>query len=601
MTDTPSPFDDPEFVEMLNRAGITHRPGMADEFLQEIGPLLAADGIDMDNPNQDMDLDDLNAAMSRAVERHNMELVTPVGDARRLTVNMLREFVMADGNAQLEDAIFNRLRPDPTKRHPSFSHLMGVASETLDKWYTDSSLRAGLARITFADVPAEVKPAVTDLVALARKGRAFSSIERLLSKHNGAIVAMAGAYAIAATLTAVAKHQQQPIRSVLDTLLPGDEISGGFGSGAAFGAAAADQVSSQDLLGQFEAWLIENDDVTIGTPEDIEVFETIVENAMIFGLDPFDAEDFDALVDVVMQLPDPMVVSWSLVVLHDYVHFQLDGDEAHLWEEPHEIITEMTADEEGGFPSELGAILDRLEDVPDEDRYAAIVATPLISGNTKLIEWIGRSQPVTSTGMPRRADIGAVANMIGIAAQGVAKAPPLEFTDAAVQALDLSKPAPKKPTLHVQSAKAIGELRAWWAALETHEGIEVSATRIKPGPLSDVLTTPQLGDIELIEMFMVSYVREYLLGAVDQPLGEMAVILTVAKIMELVQAQEPTAQPDNSSEAEPASLFSARHLRSFESMGLLEIRDSRPFIPEPLRPVMAFGAMLALAELKAAA
>ena len=60
MTDTPSPFDDPEFVEMLNRAGITHRPGMADEFLQEIGPLLAADGIDMDNPNQDMDLDDLN-------------------------------------------------------------------------------------------------------------------------------------------------------------------------------------------------------------------------------------------------------------------------------------------------------------------------------------------------------------------------------------------------------------------------------------------------------------------------------------------------------------------------------------------------------------
>src|SRR5699024_5763771 len=196
----------------------------------------------------DMDLDDLNAAMSRAVERHNMELVTPVGDARRLTVNMLREFVMADGNAQLEEAIFNRLRPDPTKRHPSSSHLMGVASETLDKWYADSSLRAGLARITFADVPAEVKPAVTDLVALARKGRAFSSIERLLSKHNGAIVAMAGAYAIAATLTAVAKHQQQPIRSVLDTLLPGDEISGGFGSGAAFGAAAADQVSSQDLL-----------------------------------------------------------------------------------------------------------------------------------------------------------------------------------------------------------------------------------------------------------------------------------------------------------------------------------------------------------------
>src|SRR5699024_8190093 len=140
MTDTPSPFDDPEFVEMLNRAGITHRPGMADEFLEEIGPLLAADGFDMDNPDQNMDLDDLNAAMGRAVERHNMELVTPVGDARALTVNMLRDFVLAAGDAQREDAIFDRLRPDPTKRHPSFSHLIGVASETLDAWYTDSSL-----------------------------------------------------------------------------------------------------------------------------------------------------------------------------------------------------------------------------------------------------------------------------------------------------------------------------------------------------------------------------------------------------------------------------------------------------------------------------
>lgn len=600
MKDTPSPFDDPEFVEMLNRAGIAHRPGMADELLEEIGPLLAADGFDMGNPDQEMDFDDLNAAMGRAVERRNMELVTPVGDARTRTVNMLREFVMAYGNSQLEDTIFNRLRPDPTKRHPSFSHLIGVASETLDAWYTDPALRTALTRITFADVPPEVQPVVTHLVALARKGRTFSSIERLLFKHNGAIVAMAGAYAVAATLIAVAKHQQQPMQSVLDTLLPTDEVSGGFGSGAAFGAAAADQVSSQDFMGQFEAWLIENDDVTIGTPEDIEVFETIVENATIFGLDPFAAEDFEALIDMVIQLPDPLVISWSLVVLHDYVHYRLEGDDAHLWEEPHELITEIAAGEEGGIPSELGAILDGLEDIPEEDRYAAIVATPLMPGTAKLIEWIGTSQPVTSTGMPRRADIGVVADMIGIDAQGVAKAPPLDFTDAAMQALDLSKPAPKKSTVYVQSAKAIGELRAWWAALEIHEGIELSATRVKPGQLSDVLAAPQLEDIELIEMFMVSYVREYLLGAVDQPLGEIAVVHTIAELLKLAEANEPSPELDISAETGLGSPFSVRHLRSFELMGLLEIRESRPFIPEPLRPAMAFGAMLALADLKAA-
>lgn len=600
MTDTPSPFDDPEFVEMLNRAGITHRPGMADEFLEEIGPLLAADGFDMDNPDQNMDLEELNAAMGRAVERHNMELVTPVGDARTLTVNMLREFVLADGDAQLEDAIFNRLRPDPTKRHPSFSHLIGVASETLDTWYTDSSLGTALTRITFADVPPHVKPVVTDLVALARKGRTFSSIERLLLKHNGALVAIAGAYAVAATLRAVARHQQQPIRQILDKMLPGEQDSGGFGSGAAFGAAAADQVSSQDLMDQFEAWLIENDEVTICTPEDIDVFETIVENAVIFGLDPFEAEDFDELVDVVMQLPDPEVVSWSTAILHDYVHFRLEGADAELWEEPHQIITQVAEDEMGGFPAEVRAILDGLENIPFEDRYAALVATPLLSGTARLVEWIGKSQPVTGTGMPRRADIGVVADMIGIDAQGVAKAPPLEFDDAAVQALDLSKPAPTKPMVRVQSAKQIGELRAWWAALEIHEGIELSATRIKPGLLSETLAAPQLEDTELIEMFMVSYVREYLLGAIDQPLGNIAVTQTIAQLVELAQAEEPLVEPDISPEVELSSMFSARHLRSFESMGLLEIRQSQPFIPEPLRPVMAFGAMLALAGLKAA-
>lgn len=190
--------------------------------------------------------------------------------------------------------------------------------------------------------------------------------------------------------------------------------------------------------------------------------------------------------------------------------------------------------------------------------------------------------------------------MIGIDAQGVAKSPPLEFTDAALQALDLSKPAPEKSTIYVQSAKAIGELRAWWAALEVHEGIELSTTRIKPGALSDLLAAPQLDDIELIEMFMVSYVREYLLDAVNQPLGEIAVIHTIAELLASAQANDPSPELDSSPDAEHSAFFSVRHLRSFESMGLLEIRDSKPFIPEPLRPALAFGAMLALADLKAA-
>jgi len=595
MTDTPSPFDDPEFVEMLNRSGVVHRPGMADELLEEIGPLLAADGFDMTDPHQGMDLDDVNAAMSRAIERRNMELVTPVGAARALTTALLRDFVNAysAGGPQRSDIILGRLRPDPTKRHPSFSHLMGVALETLDAWYADQTLRTALSRMTFADMPAGVRPAISDLEALARKGRAFRSIERLLLKHNGAIVASAGAYLVASTVAAVAAQRQQPVDAVLNEMLPAETTSGGFGTGAAFGSTAAQQVSSQDKLGYFENWLREHADVALSAPDDIEVFESIVDAAALWGLDPFDADDFGELIDMVLQLEESSVVAWSLAVLHDYVHFQMEGDDAQSWEEAHELISDIAGDA-ADLPPQLQALLDGLEDIPAQERYAAVVSTPLVTGIPKLVEWIGKSQLVTGTGMPKRADIAHVAAMIGIDAQGVAKLPPLEVTDSTLQNLDLSKPAPPQTTLQVQSAKDIGALRAWWAALEIHDGIELTSTRVLPGPMSETLTAPQIDDLEPVEMFIVSYIREYLLGETDMYFGNIAVGQTIGQLLALAEIS------DEPSGAELAATFSVRHLRNFESMGLLEIRDGQPFIPEPLRPVVVLGAMLTLADLELA-
>lgn len=547
MTDAPSPFDDPEFVEMLKRSGVTHRPGMADELMDEIGPLLAAEGFDMADPNQEMGLDDLNAAMSRAIERRNMELVTPVGAARVLTVALLREFVntYTAGKLQMVDSILGRLRPDPTKRNPSFSHLIGVALETLDGWYSDQALRTALSRVTFADVPAEVRSAISDLEALARKGRAFRSIERLLLKHNGAIVASAGAYLVAVAVATLAAHRQQPVGLVLDAMLPGEVNSGGRGTGAAFGVAAVQQVSSQDHLGNFEDWLFENKDVTISTPEDIEVFETIVDSAGLWNLDPFDSDDFGEVLDMVLQLGDPSVVAWSLAVLHDYVHFRMEGDDAPSWEDPHELISEIAGDA-AGLPPEFQALLDGLEDIPAEDRFAALVSTPLLTGIPKLLEWIGKSKPVTGTGMPKRADIGVVTAMIGIDAQGVAKQPPLEITDSTMWDLDLSKPAPPRPTLKVQSAKDIDALRAWWATLEAHAGIELTSTKVLPGTISEALAAPQIDDLESIEMFIVSYIREYLLGETHQYFGNIAVGHTIGQLLALpksvrtLRTQHPT-------------------------------------------------------------
>lgn len=64
---------------------IQFKPGLANEMLRELAPLLAEEGIDVDNIDVP-DLETLQAAMNRAVERKNLALFTPVGHARDLAI-----------------------------------------------------------------------------------------------------------------------------------------------------------------------------------------------------------------------------------------------------------------------------------------------------------------------------------------------------------------------------------------------------------------------------------------------------------------------------------------------------------------------------------
>ena len=57
---------------------VQFRPGLANETLRELAPLLAEEGIDVDNIDVP-DLDTLQQAMNRAVKRHNLMRFTPVG------------------------------------------------------------------------------------------------------------------------------------------------------------------------------------------------------------------------------------------------------------------------------------------------------------------------------------------------------------------------------------------------------------------------------------------------------------------------------------------------------------------------------------------
>ena len=119
---TPEPPPRPPKIEI--------KPGLAQETLRELAPLLAEEGIDVDNIDVP-DLQTLQAAINRAVERHNMTWFTSVGHAGDLAVTTLRlviEAVAAGGSVDFDRAKFSRGEVDfgnvkDWSHPPTFSRL----------------------------------------------------------------------------------------------------------------------------------------------------------------------------------------------------------------------------------------------------------------------------------------------------------------------------------------------------------------------------------------------------------------------------------------------------------------------------------------------
>ena len=93
--------------------GIQFKPGTASELLHELAPLLAEEGIDVDNIDG-ADLDTLQQALGRAIERRNMALFTPVGHARELAAVTMRlaAEAIAGGDTTLAAGILDQAQPE---------------------------------------------------------------------------------------------------------------------------------------------------------------------------------------------------------------------------------------------------------------------------------------------------------------------------------------------------------------------------------------------------------------------------------------------------------------------------------------------------------
>ena len=217
--DEPDPYD-LSFPAELARHGIVHRPGMAAEMMQELAPLLAEEGIDLENLAGD-DLDTLNEALSRATERHNLSLFTPVGEQRAmaLTVHRLAAEALAEGSEQLAQAVVDGIQPDPVGNLPSVAQVIGIGLGVLDEWARES---AGARALRDAQVPswdAESERAAHDILAAAQRGEAFAELKALHLRHGGRLVLTGTVLAVAGGAIARAATEGTSVRDLVGRLL----------------------------------------------------------------------------------------------------------------------------------------------------------------------------------------------------------------------------------------------------------------------------------------------------------------------------------------------------------------------------------------------
>src|SRR5699024_9531649 len=83
----------------------------------------------------------------------------------------------------------------------------------------------GMARVSHSKTPRSIRNITPDVEALARKGRAYRSIGSLLRRNAEQTVAGAGAYMVAAAVMALAAHRDESFETVLEEMLPEQNVS----------------------------------------------------------------------------------------------------------------------------------------------------------------------------------------------------------------------------------------------------------------------------------------------------------------------------------------------------------------------------------------
>jgi hypothetical protein len=203
---------------------IQRTPGLADETLRELAPLLAEEGIDIENLDA-IDMPTLQQALNRAVERHNMALFTPVGDAREIALVTLRLVVeaLADDNTNHAAAILDQIQPEsPDNKAATVSACIGISLGLLDDWLSGQQPDAPARLADRTRLPKGHwlgERAARDILALAAKGRAFRALGSLITRQGGQHVLYGSALALTAAVRTWSKDTGTPVAELARTAI----------------------------------------------------------------------------------------------------------------------------------------------------------------------------------------------------------------------------------------------------------------------------------------------------------------------------------------------------------------------------------------------
>lgn len=624
-----SPFDDPEFRAQLERLGVAHEPGLASQVLGEIAPLLAAEGIDLDNLDlATTDLDAVNAALAAATERHNLMLFTPIGPQREAAYAVLRVVTRAvdDDDFELAQIVLGSIEPDPTEGTASVAHVTGVALGVLDRRHADPELRGSVSAARVPKWYAKAsRAAAVDLLALASKGRAFDSLHSLTVRHGGLALLEGSALAVAASVIAQAAFEGLSVDDLVDEVLDGDTAppargGGRSAPGAAFmrpgvgparpnpaelgGANRAERraanraarrgASSADrrMAREFRSWLEGEPGLSLeAAASGAQLFDALLGLARTRGFDLGDPLDIEPFIELLFELGEPgdleaeQVTDEAFETLHDFVHFQLEtAPNPAAWAEAHEAVEAALPD--GDSPIEfLHDVLEQSESIDPEVRLAALAGLPVVRGVRDLLDWVGTSRAITSSGGLRRADIESVAAMIGVAARGAAKLP-LGIDDA-------------DGIIYARSMYDVELLAAWWEALTTADVITQSATRVRPGVAAAAWRAGRMPPADVADMVAALIVA----GVVSDTThyGQQAVGELYSRVIRALAPEEPFDAPAVPGDLDRvARLVAERRMTLLDDAGVLEVAPSGEWIvPEALRGTVARGLIMAMSFLAA--